>query len=293
MGQNAPNWYVPAFDDKATEVFQAKGNLLRGTFSTPIKKEASQVTFFVAGRGEAEPLQRGSMGGVMNAGRGILTATMQDWQAAEWAYETDLEKMSVDERAVIASQIGKACGRRADLIPINEINSATLTMVDATNAGGNANSASPFTLVMALTGIRILQTNDVEFDDGNVFCGMPATAWNQFTSYKQVNSSDWVGVDGLPYKTGRKFKDWNGVRWFRMPDSYCPVTGTSAVDFFMWHKSAVGQAVNYELRTDVTWENLYSGWYHNSRFAATAKVLLPPGIIRFRYGGNASAITLN
>ncbi len=47
MGQNAPNWYVPAFDDKATEVFQAKGNLLRGTFSTPIKKEASQVTFFV------------------------------------------------------------------------------------------------------------------------------------------------------------------------------------------------------------------------------------------------------
>ena len=42
----------------------------------------------------------------------------------------------------------------------------------------------------------------------------------------------------------------------------------------------------------MTWENLYSGWYHNNRFAAAAKTLLPAGVIRFRYG-TASAITIN
>ena len=60
----------------------------------------------------------------------------------------------------------------------------------------------------------------------------------------------------------------------------------------MWHKSAVGFGSNYEIRTTVTWENLFTGWYHNNRFGACSKVLLPPGVIRGRYASN-SAITIN
>jgi hypothetical protein len=217
---------------------------------------------------------------------------MADYQANDWVYETDLEKMTVDENAVVQQSCGMAMGRKSDLLVMNELNTVSATLIDATAGNSNLHATSPFTLVMALAGLTALENADVAVEDGSVYCGLPPLAWQQFTSYRQVNDADWVGYDGLPYKTGMKFKDWNGVKWFRIPVSYCPVFATSVIDFFMWHKSAVGFGTNYELRSTVTWENLYSGWYHNNRFAAAAKTLLPTGVIRFRIGSD-SPISIN
>lgn len=292
MSLEAPNWYVNQYVDKAVHVYQAKGNLLRGTVSPPVKVDAKQVTWMIAGKGEAVPLQRGGFGPAMNAARTNVTATMADYQANDWVYETDLEKMTVDEQAVVSQTCGMAMGRKSDLLVMNELNTVPATLVDATGGNSAAHATSPFTLVMALAGMTALENADVSVEDGGVYCGLPPLAWQQFTSYRQVNDADWVGYDGLPYKTGMKFKDWNGVKWFRIPLSYCPVFATSVIDFFMWHKSAVGFGTNYELRSTVTWENLYTGWYHNNRFAAAVKTLLPAGVIRFRIGSD-SPISIN
>jgi hypothetical protein len=165
-----------------------------------------------------------------------------------------------------------------------------VTVIDATNAGAIAAANAPFTLAMALQGQTILGNNNA--DDGEVFAALPPLAWQQFTSYRQVNDADWVGYDGMPYKTGQKFKYWNGVKWMRLPNEYFPVYSANVVDFFMWNKRSLGAIDNYNLRSTVTWENLYSGWYHNNRFAAAITTLLAPGIVRFRYGATSS-ITIN
>lgn len=284
MATEAPNWYVTQYVDRAVEVFQAKGHMLRGTVTEPARVHGNVVTWMIAGKGEAVPLQRGGYGAAMNASRANITATMSDWQAADWVYETDIEKMTVNEQEEVSRACGYACGRRSDLLIMNELNANSLTTIgDGTTA---------FSLVMALTGIQTLHSKDVDFDDGMVFCGMPSLAWQQFISYRQVNDADWTGYDGLVYKTGVKFKDWNGVRWFRMPDSYSPVPAANQQDFFLWHKRSMGFGTNYEIRSTVTWENLFTGWYHNNRFSAQAKMLLTPGAVRFRYASN-SAITIN
>jgi hypothetical protein len=286
MSTNAPIHYVTKYMDRATQVFQAKGHMLRGTVTDPGRIEGNQAIFPIFGKGEAQPLARGGMGSAMNASRSTVTATISDWQAADWVWETDIEKMTVNEQEQVAEACGYACGRRSDLIIMNELNANSVTMIDGTGA--------PFTLTMLLAGMVAMQNNDVDFDTGDVICGLPPLQWAQFMSYKQVNDADWVGYDGLPYKAGAgtKFKDWNGVRFMRIPNSYAPVPSASNQDFFMWHKRAIGYGSNYEIRSTVTWENLFSGWYHNNRFAATAKVLLPTGVIRFRSASN-SAITIN
>lgn len=285
MSTEAPNWYVTKYVDRAVEVFQNKGNRLRGMVTEPGRINANTVTWMIAGKGEAVPLVRGGFGSAMNAARSNLSATMTDWQASDWVYETDIEKMTANEQEAVASACGQACGRRSDLIVINELNANSLTIIgDGTTA---------FTLTMALTGIETLQNADVGLDDdGQLFCGLAPLAWQQFMSYKQVNDADWMGYDGLPYKTGVRVKEWNGVRWFRIPLGYAPSSATNMYDMFMWHKRALGFGSNYEIRSTVTWENLFTGWYHNNRFSATAKLLLPPGAIRFRCASN-SAITIN
>lgn len=292
MAVEAPNWYTKQYVDRATHVYQAKGYMLRGCVAEPVKVNGKDLTWMIAGKGEAEPLQRGAFGPAMNAARTTVNVSMADYQANDWVYETDLEKMTVDEQSVVAKTCGMAMGRKSDMLVINELNATSATLVDMTGGSSAAHATSPFTLVGALAGMTLLAEQDAVWDDGDVYCGLPPRAWTQFMSYRQVNDADWVGYDGLPYKTGQRFKYWNRVKWFEIPVGYCPVFATSVHDFFMWNKNAIGFGTNYELRSTVTWENLYTGWYHNNRFAAAARTLLPAGVIRFRYGAD-SPISIN
>jgi hypothetical protein len=284
MATEAPVWYVQKYIDRAILVFQQKGFMLRGMVTEPSRIQANVVNWMVAGKGEAVPLQRGGFGAAMNAARTTVSATMADWQAADWVWEADIEKMTVNEQEVVAETCGRAIGRRSDLIIMNAMNAASLTVVD--------NSNNPFTLAQALTMKVTLQNQDVGYENEEIYCGLPPLAWQQFLSYRQVSDAMWVGFDGLPYKTGAKLKEWNGVRWFMSPLSYAPVPSANNYDFFMFAKRAVGYGTNYDMRSTVTWENLFSGWYHNNRFAATSQVLLPAGVVRGRAASN-SAITIN
>lgn len=290
MSIEAPNFYVTEFMDQVTHVFQPEGNLLKGCITAPINVQANTVKFPIAGRGEAVPLARGSRGPEMNASRNMVDATLADYQANDWAWETDVEKMRVQEGPVIQKTCGMAIGRKADALVISEMNAQNVVTIDATAGATIPAANAPFTLAMALQVVNEL--DNANANRGERYCILPPKAWHQFMSYRQVNDADWVGYDGLPYTTGTKWKDWNGVRWMMCPKEYFPVFSAGVLDFFAWDKSAIGGVTGYNLRSTVTWENLYSGWYHNNRFSAVAKTLLVPGIIRVRFG-ETSSITIN
>jgi hypothetical protein len=283
MTQEALNHYVTQFADRVTHVYQPKGFLLNGLYQRPIDVNGSQVVWPVTGRIEAVQHQRGSKAPDSNAANTNVTAVMADYQAADWIYKVDIAKIKYDEMSVAAERVGRAAGRKRDMLLINELNASGAAILDASGAA--------FTLIHALTAIKTLGDNDIDWDEGDVVCGLPPLWWQQFISYKQVNSSDWVGSDGLPYKTGQRFKRWNRVFWFEIPKSYCPIPSANNFDAFMWSKSAIGFGDQGD-DTKVSYENLYSGWLHNRLFSAVAKTIQPAGIIRLRASSNA-AITLN
>jgi hypothetical protein len=284
MSQDTINWFVTQQLPKVTHKFQNKGHMLRGMFQPPVKADADTVKWKIAGRAEAQPLQRGARGSEMNASRTEISAQLQSWQAADWVWYDDLARINANEMEVISETAANALGRRCDLIPINAMNAASLTTV------GNGTAA--FTLIDAITGVQTMQNAEVPYD-GQWYCGLPPLAWAQFTSYKQVNNADWrgEGVD-LPYNRNTAHVNWLGVNWFMWPNAYSPVPSANQYDFFMWHKSSVGMFDGYEVKMTTSWENLYSGYYMNSRISQASAVLLPEGIIRFRFASN-SAISLN
>ena len=295
MSAETLNLYVTKYESMVTHVFQPKGFFLNGLHRPPVKVEGNTVKFPIIGRGEAQPLQRGSRVVGMNASRSFVNATVADYQAADWAWETDIEKINWDEMAVIAETCGMAIGRKKDLLIVNELNAGATTIVDASNGYGNSSANSPFTLPLALAAQVALANNNVFATEGETYCILPPLAWTQMMTYAQFSNAFYVGFDGQPWKEAHgpaKFKMWNGVMWSMMPLEYFPVPQAGFVDCFMWHKTALGFANNYEVRTTVTYENLYTGWLHNSRFAAVAKTLLPQGLIRIRIGTGAP-ITMN
>jgi hypothetical protein len=295
MSAETLNLYVTKYENQVTHVFQPKGFYLDGLHRPPVKVEGNTVKFPIIGRGEAGPLQRGSRVTGMNASRAFVSATVSDYQAADWAWETDIEKINWDEMAAIAETCGMAIGRQKDKLIVNELNAGATTIVDASNSFGNTSANSPFTLPLALAAIVALNNNNVFLDEGQVVCIIPPLAWTQLMTYAQFSNALYVGYDGQPWKETHgphKFKSWNGVMWKMVPLEYLPVPAPGFVDCFMWHKNALGFANNYEIRTNVSYENLYTGWLHNSRFAAVAKTLLPPGLVRIRIG-TAAPITMN
>jgi hypothetical protein len=283
MSQEAPTHYVTQFHDKVTHIYQPKGNYLKGMYTPPIEVNGSQIIFPFSGRIEATDLNRGSRVPDGNPALTNVTAVMKDYQVADWIYKVDVNKINYDEQAVCAQRIARAAGRKKDLLLINALNASSAATVNAAGAA--------LTLIHLLTATQTLGDNDIEWDDGDVVCGLPPLWWQQFISYKQVNASDWVGMDGLPYKDGRRFKKWNRVLYFELPKSYFPIPSANNFDAFMWSKSAVGWGGGGE-STVVSYENQYTGWLHNHTFSAVPKVLQDAGIIRIRAASNG-AITLN
>lgn len=282
MSVEAPNWYVEKFIATVTNRFQQKGFMLRGMAMDAGKIEGNTVSWPIAGSIEAMPMVRGSIVPFSSGEMSDVVATMQDWQTATLVNATDITKMTANEQSMTADRAMKALGRRSDLILLGAIQAAT----PGTSLSDGATSlatGSGFTLPLALEAIKSLQALDVDIETEDVFCGLPSTAWNQFMSYKQVADAQYVGYDNLPYKQGKQFILWNGVKWFRLPEKYAYLVPGAPwqQQCWMWHRNSVGIGTNYNIQAKVTFENLYTGYLHNTWLGATAAVLQPNGIVRF------------
>jgi hypothetical protein len=290
MSDQTPQHYVTQFMDKVTHVYQPAGEYFKGLYQPPVDVDGSQCTWPITGRIEAEDYVRGSRVPEANPANTNVTAIMGDRQVAEWIYKSDISKIKYSERDVAAKRIAMAKGRRNDLIVVNELNAAATALVDA--------SGTAFSLIHLLTAQVTLSDNNVIYQPGDVVCGMPGLVFQQFNTFKQVNSADWVGADGLPYKTheggggpGVRGKVWNGIFCFEIPKEYCPIPSANNFDFFLYHKDAIGyHSAHDELM--VTYENPYTAFLHNALWSNAAKTLLPAGIVRIRCASNG-AITLN
>lgn len=287
MSSGAPVWFTKQYDDRVQHVYQAEGNALRGTVTPAARVESETATFWIAGKGNARKKVRGQRAVPMNAERKRVEGTLQTWEAFDTCEEYDLDRMNVNEKEVLVQSGAMALGRATDQEIIDVINAAAATSGERYVADGTIGA---FTLAHALAMCQRLQKN-IKRWKGDVYCPMPSLLWNQFITYKQVNSSDHVGQD-LPFVKQTDTRFWNGVNWFLFDDDAFPVPTTNQVDIFLWHKSAAGWGNNTDLRSIWDWDNYESWWTINMQAKGCAIPLQPEGIIRGRFRSDA-AITLN
>lgn len=287
MSNQAPNWFTTQYDNRVTHVYQAKGNTLRPTVTLATRVEAAKATFWVAGKGAARKKLRGQRAVPMNTERKKLEVDLSTWEAFDTCEEYDLDRMNVNEKEVLVETGAKALGRATDLEILGVIGAAAPTSGAGYVADG---TPAAFKLEHALAMCQQMQKR-IKVWDGQVYCPLPSLFWNQFISYKQVNSSDHVGGN-LPFTGATDTRFWNGVNWFLFDDDAFPVPGSNLMDVFMWHKSAVGWGNNTDLRSIWDWDNYESFWTINMQAKGCALVLQSEGLVRFR-GASNSAITIN
>ena len=287
MSNDAPNWFVTQYNARAFHIYQAKGFRLAPTVTPAGRIEGEKAIFWKAGAGTARKKTRGQRAVPMNAERKKVEAILSTWEAFDTVEEYDLDRMSVNEREIVAETGAMALGRAVDQQIMTRLNTdaaATGTALYLNQAG------NPFTLVHALTMCKMLQTSIKKWD-GTVYCPLPALLWNQLLSYKQVNSSDHVGTD-LPFVKATDTRFWNGVNWFLFPDEFFPVPSANNFDIFMYSRDAAGWGNHTEIRSIWAWDNYESWWTVNMQSKGADVTLQAEGIVRGRFASNA-AITLN
>lgn len=272
--------FVTQYDDQVHITYQRQGAKLIGTTRKKPGVVGQIVTFQrITTEAEAEEKSRHGDIPTQELTHSPTTLTIANYYAAFYADEDDIEKLNIDERMAL-SQSGAWCiGRKHD--------SLIITAMDTTTNYVGVYASNVMTIAIALGAFDKLNSYDVP-DDGDRYAAISPHAYAELMCYQQFANADWIGADGLPWKSGLKFKDWLGVRW--LPHSGLPLTGDDRTNF-MWHKSALGWGENKEISSRIEWDVRKDAWLIKHKIAGAAALIDAEGVCEMRCDDDTAITT--
>jgi hypothetical protein len=284
MSKEAPAWYVNQYMHGAFAAYQSKGFTLGKTVQAPVKVDGDQLHFFKYGEVTAERnVQRGDKAKPMNGGREKIILTTEKMRAFDEVYEDDLDQMSIDEQQVVYQQGAMALGRASDSQIVTEVRETTKEIGDYSAAMG---------LDALLRASQQLQSEDVPFEPGKIFCAVDSVSWNRLLTYKEFTSQDYVGPQ-LPLLDGGLAKTWNNIHVMQISDKTLrELDAANQATCLMWSQDSVGFGWSRKLTGTVAWDNRADCWTHNMRLRTGPKLLQPKGALKIKVKYDPADIVL-
>jgi hypothetical protein len=137
--------------------------------------------------------------------------------------------------------------------------------------------------------VEALDANSVP-NDGMRYGVLTPRAYAQAMTVESFASSDYVGANGLPFGEGipghRMFREWMNVKWCMLPN--LPGQGTSTAKIFVYHKNAIGYAIqkaannvasNENIAADITWHGDRAAYFINHVMSGGAVMIDDTGVI--------------
>jgi hypothetical protein len=211
--------------------FEQRQSLARQTVTTEVEIKGNTATFLVADSGSAEAVTRGLNGLIPGRADNLTqsSATLVEWHDKPIRTGFNLFASQGDGRRIMQETSMAVMNRKVDSDIITTLNTGTQDT-------GTAVTAS---LSLALYAKTILGNNAVPFD-GNVSALITPAFEAYLMQVKEFASADYV--NNKPFEGNLTMFRWAGVNWIVHPN--LPGKGTSAEKCFMYHKSAVGHAIN-------------------------------------------------
>lgn len=253
--------YIP----ELKEAYQQKGSKLRNCVRLKTGVIGSTAVFQKGGKGSAGKKTRHGNVPLMNADHTNVTATLEDWYAADYLDKLDELKTNIDEMKFTANAGAYALGRKVD--------SLITTVLDS--GAGTTDSASTLGLTKAriLKAFQTLNGLDVP-DDGNRFAVVGPHQWNELLNIGEFKSSDYVG-DKYPWLKGTESRSWLGINW--MFHSGLP-NASNVTKCFIWHRDAVGLAEGMDVKVFTDWVPEKAAHLVNNMMSAGAVAIDGDGI---------------
>ncbi len=261
--------------------FEQGQSLLRDAVTTEVVIKGNTAEFLVSGASGETAVTRG-VDGLIPAGQGNntqYTATLVEWHRLERKTGFDIFASQGDQRAQMQRNSIKVMNRRIDSDIITELNTGTVN----TGAAVTASEA------LCLKSKTILQNSDVPWDRSIFGLITPAfeAYLQQIDSYA---SADYVDLRPMVGDAGWNdmpmVRHWIGVNWIVHPN--LPGKATNAEKCFMFHRSAIGHAVNTGgMTTAIGYEDEQDYSYARCSCFMGSQILQNSGIVVMNHDGSA------
>lgn len=211
--------------------FEQEQSLIRQTVTNEAVIKGNQATFLVADSGGATPVTRGLNGLIPGRADNLnqLTATLKEWHDKPIKTGFNIFASQGDQRRIMQQTCMSVINRKIDQDIIAELETASQT----------TGAAQPFSLSLTMHAVTILGNNDVPYDN-NISALITPAAYAYLMQTEEFNNIDYV--NNKPFTGQPMMFRWANVNWVVHPN--LPGKGTAAEKCFVYHKSAIGHAVD-------------------------------------------------
>lgn len=257
--------------------FEVMQSLARNTVTTEAVIKGNSAVFLVADSGGASTVTRGANGLIPARADDLTqnTATLSEQHDLVRKTGFNVFASQGDQRRIMQETSMGVVNRKIDDDIITALETATQT-TGAVQTGS---------LSLAMHAYTVLGNNDVPMD-GNISALITPAFHAYLMQTKEFASADYV--NNKPFTMGLTMFRWANVNWIVHPN--LTGVGTSNETCLMYHRSAIGHAVNsagiqslvgYDEEQDYSWARctVYMG----------SKLLQNSGVVKIPHDGSAYA----
>jgi len=274
MAQLISNAFVTLFDAEVKQAYQAS-RALAGLVRERNGVEGSTVKFPKIGKGSATIRVPQTDVSPLNVSYSQVTATMADWNAAEYSDIFHQQKVNFDERRELVSVVSNAIGRRMDQIILDALAASSTSLTVANSVGGATTNLNVAKLRRAK---KLLDQNNVPMDGRAMI--ISASGLEGLLGETQTTSSDYNSVRALVSGEIDTFLGFKFVTIGDRSEGGLAIDGSLDRVCFAFHRDAVGMGIGMNQRTEINYVPEKTSFLVNSMFSAGAVAIDDEGIVK-------------
>ena len=273
MSTSISTSFVTIFDAEVKQAYQ-NDRQLAGTVRERTGVSGNTYKFNKLGSGVANLHIPQSDVTPMNLTHTQVSATMADYNAAEYSDIFTSGKVLFDERAELVKAVSMAVGRRMDQLVIDALDGAGTSLTVANSVGG---SATNLNVDKVLSAKKQMDQKGVPAEDRFFLCH--ANNMAAFLDDSDVKTIDVNTTKALAQGMVDTFLGFKFIMVGDRTEGGLAVDGSSDRTCLAWHKNACGLAINMDKKTEINYIAEKSSFLVNSMFSAGSVGIDTNGIV--------------
>ena len=274
MAIGLSNAFVTLFDAEVKQAYQAKAQLV-GAVRQRKGVEGSTAKFPKVGKGVATLRIPQTDVTPLNVDFSQVTATMQDWNAAEYSDIFMQQKVNFDERQELVQVVANAIGRRQDQLIIDALTASSTSNTVSNDIGGTDTNLN---LDKLLAAKKLLDKGNVPPQDRHMV--IHANSLASILAEQKLTSSDYASVKALVSGEINTFLGFTFHVLGDRTEGGLAVDGSLDRTVWAFHKDAVGYAEGMGPKTEINYVPEKTSFLVNSMFSAGAVAIDAEGIVQ-------------
>lgn len=272
MAQNVTSTFVTLFESEVKQAYQAQA-VLRGTTRMRAGVQGNTVKFPKIGKGVATVRVPQSDVTPLNVTYSQVTATMEDYIAAEYSDIFHQSHINFDERRELVDVVSKSIARRMDQIIIDALNAASSPSTVSTDIGGTGTNMNIEKLRAAS---KAMNQKNVPSEGRHLL--IHASQLDSMLGETAITSSDYAAVKALVRGEVDTFMGFKFITIGDRDEGGLPKPSTRSC--FAWHMDSVGYAESMAQKTEVNYIPEKTSFLVSSMFSAGAVAIDDEGIVK-------------